>query len=88
MNALASPEISEIYLTRREAAAYLIEKHGVLGAVTASTLAKLAVLGGGPVMYRFGHRVGYRRPDLDAWVLSRMSGPRRSTSDTGVSPND
>lgn len=59
------------YLSRREAAAYL-------NVVAVSTLAKLAVIGGGPKFYKFGRRVGYQIDDLDSWAKARTS-----TSDTG-----
>jgi len=77
-------ELSEIYLTRRQAADYLLEKFGKPGSVTPSTLAKLAVIGGGPLMRRFGRKVGYLSRDLDAWGLSRLTGPCKNTSDAGV----
>jgi hypothetical protein len=68
-------------LRRREASAYLAEVHGVQEAP--STLAKKACLGGGPIFESFG-RVPYYRPEmLDSYAESRLSGPRRSTSDRG-----
>jgi hypothetical protein len=45
------------------------------------TLAKYAVIGGGPVFRRIGRVPLYSTDDLDAWVQSRLSGPMRSTSD-------
>lgn len=60
----------EEYLTRAEAADYL--------KLSASHLAKLAVMGGGPVMCRMGRAVRYRRRDLDAWAAA---GACRSTSE-------
>jgi hypothetical protein len=68
-------------LRRREASAYLAEVHGVHEA--ASTLAKKACLGGGPVFESFGRIPYYRPQSLDAYAESRLSGPRRSTSDRG-----
>jgi len=65
---------------RKNASKYLIEKYGP-GGVTPATLAKLAVLGGGPIMHRFNRRVAYLESDLDGWAKSRCSGPMRSTSD-------
>src|SRR5215469_8517723 len=50
-----------------------------------ATLAKLACLGGGPPFESFGRRPLYREADLLAWAQSRTSGPRRSTSDAGLS---
>lgn len=49
--------------------------------VSATTLGKLATIGGGPVFYKFGSRVVYDTGDLDAWVKSRLSRPLRSTSE-------
>ena len=59
------------YLSRKQAAQYL-------GVISPATLAKLAVVGGGPRYYKLSRRVGYRIEDLDAWAKARMS-----TSDTG-----
>lgn len=61
----------EDYLTRAEAAEYL--------KLSNSYLAKLAVMGGGPLMCKLGARaVRYRRCDLDAWA---SAGACRSTSE-------
>lgn len=60
-----------------EAATYL--------GLTTSTLAKRRLRGEPPIFVRLGVRaVGYRRTDLDAWLLSCR---RRSTSDQGNSLN-
>ena len=59
-------------LTVGEAAAYV--------GLSASTLNKLRVFGGGPIFIKLGHRVVYDRADLDAWMNARR---RRSTSDDG-----
>lgn len=72
--------MEEPLLSRREASAYLKNKYGAPAAITPATLAKMAVIGGGPVFHRIGRRVGYRPSDLDAWALARCSGPMRSTS--------
>jgi hypothetical protein len=66
------------YLRRPQAADYL-KAHFGFGAVR--TLAKLATLGGGPVYRKLGRIVIYDPADLDAWALSRMSAPVRSTSE-------
>jgi hypothetical protein len=68
-------------LRRREASAYLAEVHGLQEAPT--TLAKKACLGGGPVFESFGRVPYYRTESLDSYAKSRLSGPRRSTSDCG-----
>jgi len=66
------------YLNRKEAAAHL-KQQGY--PVAAGTLAKLAVIGGGPPYACFGRRPMYTTADLDAWAESRLSAPRRNTSD-------
>jgi hypothetical protein len=69
-------------LRRKAASQYLHEAHGLERAP--STLAKLAVTGGGPVFRRIG-RVPYYSPEhLDAWVASKLSGPMHSTSEEAV----
>jgi hypothetical protein len=68
-----------IRLLRRKAASeYLNDTHGVQRAP--STLAKLAVIGGGPVFRRDGRVPLYSTSDLDSWVRSILSKPMRSTS--------
>lgn len=79
-------------LRRKAASGYLDETHGVVRAP--STLAKLAVTGGGPVFRRIGRVPLYSTNDLDDWVTSNLSPPMRSTSeaavgtDTAVSRNE
>ena len=70
------------YLNRKEAAGYVRAK-GL--PCMPSTLGKLATLGGGPLMRKFGRSVVYTATDLDAWVASRMSPPKSSTCDPGQS---
>jgi hypothetical protein len=65
-------------LSRREAAEFLTAR-GYRVAV--ATLAKLASVGGGPIFESFGRKPLYKESELLAWVQSRSSGPRRSTSD-------
>jgi hypothetical protein len=66
------------YLSRRESSAYLKER-GIF--IEAPTLAKYAVIGGGPEYQKFGTRVVYTPASLDAWIAGRLSAPRKSTSD-------
>lgn len=66
-------------LRRKAASEYLHEVHGLDRAP--STLAKLAVIGGGPVFRRVGRVPFYEQNQLDAWVESKLSPPMRSTSD-------
>lgn len=70
------------YLNRREAAAYVRAK-GLPCAP--STLSKLATIGGGPKFRKFSRNVVYVATDLDAWIESRLSGPKTSTCDPGDS---
>ncbi len=65
------------FLTRPSAAAYLTE----IGVPTSkNTLQKLATTGGGPAYQIFGNRALYTVEDLDAWIASKLSAPRHSTS--------
>lgn len=67
-------------LTRAEASAYLLSQHGI--SRTPGTLAKLAVVGGGPKFRKIGSRhVLYDVADLDAWAKSALSAPVGSTSE-------
>ncbi len=65
------------YLKRSEAAEY-VSSRGLPTAKT--TLAKLVTVGGGPVYQTFGRLAVYTAADLDAWIASRLSDPRRSTT--------
>lgn len=67
------------YRRRKAAAEYVRERWGL--PCQPSWLAKLAVVGGGPVFRRFGRVPVYSDDALDAWARSRLSGPMRSTSD-------
>ena len=67
------------FLRRKAASDYLHEAHGLERAP--STLAKLAVIGGGPIFRRIGRVPLYATDDLDKWVASKLSAPMRSTSD-------
>jgi hypothetical protein len=67
------------YLSREKASAYLLSTWGIKRAV--GTLAKLAVIGGGPAFHKAGRNPLYAPSDLDAWA-ARVIGPRKfSTSD-------
>ncbi len=68
----------EKYHDRKEAEAYLAER-GL--SITKNTLQKYATTGGGPAYRKFGNRVVYTTADLDAWIESKLSGPRTSTSE-------
>lgn len=66
------------YLRRAEAARYVRSTWGMPCSPT--WLAKLAVVGGGPVYRKAGRFPLYMLSDLDAWAESRIGQPRRSTS--------
>jgi hypothetical protein len=69
----------QIFLRRKEASAYLREKFKLERAP--STLAKWAVIGGGPP-FRLLNRVPLYTPaDLDQWVASKLGHRMCSTSD-------
>ena len=67
------------FLSRSEASDYLISR-GLR--IARQTLAKFAVTGAGPAYRSFGSRVVYDPADLDHWVQTRLTKPRRSTSAT------
>lgn len=66
-------------LNRREASEFLTQRGF---RIAPATLAKLAVIGGGPSFVSFGRRPLYEAADLLAWVESRTSRPKRHTSET------
>lgn len=59
---------------------YSVAEAAAYTGLSASTLNKLRVFGGGPVFLKLGHRVVYDQTDLDAWLNGKR---RRSTSDDG-----
>jgi hypothetical protein len=73
------------FLRRKAASQYLDETWGVIR--SPSTLAKYAVIGGGPVFRRDSRFPLYSPDDLDKWAASKLSTPMRSTSDAR-SPDD
>ncbi len=70
------------FLRRKAASQYLEETWGVIR--TPSTLAKYAVIGGGPVFRRDSRFPLYSPDDLDAWARSKLSAPMRSTSEAAL----
>ena len=66
-------------LRRAEAARHICDKWGY--PCSPKTLAKYAVIGGGPVFRRAGRFPLYSTDDLDEWVASKFGPPMRSTSD-------
>jgi hypothetical protein len=69
-------------LRRSAAASHLQREYGL--PITPRSLAKLAYTGGGPVFQLLGRYPVYTRENLNAWAESRLSGPLRSTSETGT----
>jgi hypothetical protein len=70
-------------MRRRVASDYLEAEHGVR--LSANTLAKLAVEGGGPRFRHDGRFPLYERPDLDSFAVARLGPLRASTSDCAAS---
>ena len=68
---------TDVYLDRNQASEY-VTRQGLPLAKT--TLQKFATVGGGPAYRKFGHRAVYLASDLDAWIASKLTAPRRSTS--------
>ena len=68
-----------VFVTRRSAAKYVRDTHGVR--CSEKWLAKLAVTGGGPPYWKNGRAVLYQRETLDAWVKRRINGPWASSND-------
>jgi hypothetical protein len=66
-------------LRRREAAWYVRAKWGV--PLSNRTLAKLAVIGGGPPYRKAGRFALYELRDLDTWATAKIGPKQRSTSD-------
>ncbi len=67
------------YFRRRPAAAYLNDHWGLPTAP--STLAKKAVVGGGPAFHSAGRIPLYDRDELDRYAKAKLGKPRKSTSD-------
>lgn len=70
-------------LRRDQVTGYLRETWGIQR--TASTLAKLAVVGGGPPFFKDGRWPLYSPEAVDAWARERLGAARASTS-SGAGP--
>jgi hypothetical protein len=66
------------FLRRIDAATYVTTRWGL--PCSPRWLAKLAVVGGGPIYRKAGRTPLYAAADLDAWAQSRIGAPRTSTS--------
>jgi hypothetical protein len=67
------------FLRRADAAVYVSERYGF--PCSRQWLAKLAVIGGGPVFRKAGRFPIYKAADLDAWAQSRIGPAQTSTSE-------
>ena len=67
------------FLRRADAARYVETTYGF--PCSRQWLAKLAVIGGGPIFRKAGRTPLYARRDLDGWAHARIGAPQRSTSD-------
>lgn len=70
--------ISSVYLRRDDAARHIREMWGL--PCSPKWLAKLAVVGGGPIFRKAGKTPLYAPADLDNWASARIGAPQRSTS--------
>ena len=70
--------MSEKYLTKRAASAYLTQTLGL--PVAEKSLSKMITIGGGPAYRKFGTRVVYLPSDLESWATSRLSETRLNSS--------
>lgn len=76
--AFTIPDNADALLTREQ----LAEAFKALGyPPTVKSLATMASRGGGPPFMKFGKYVRYRWGASLAWAESRLSAPRRSTSE-------
>lgn len=66
-------------IRRADAAAYLLQKHGIKVAI--STLARWAVGGGGPRFQKINNRPLYPLEELDSWAINRLGPVVSSTSE-------
>ena len=67
------------FLRRVDAAAYVTQRYGF--PCSRQWLAKLAVIGGGPVFHKAGRYPVYEPAELDRWAEARIGPPQRSTSE-------
>ena len=76
---LSRISIRRIPLRRKYAAKYVEEVHGQ--PCSPKTLAKFAVVGGGPAYRKAGKFPLYEPDDLDEWALAKLSPKVRSSSE-------
>jgi hypothetical protein len=73
---------SNRYLRRSEAASYVEATYGF--PCSRQWLAKLAVVGGGPVYRKAGRTPIYETTELNRWAETRIGPPQRCTSDVAT----
>jgi hypothetical protein len=78
-NDLKSARHIRQFLRRSDAATYITERYGF--PCSRQWLAKLAVIGGGPVFRKAGRYPVYEPNELDRWAEARIGPPQRSTSE-------
>lgn len=66
------------FMRAKDAGVYLKETFGFC---SEKALNKLACVGGGPEFHKAGAARLYTQEALDAWALSKIGKPQRSTSD-------
>ena len=67
------------FLRRSDAASYITERYGF--PCSRQWLAKLAVIGGGPMFRKAGRYPIYEPTELDRWAEARIGPQQRSTSE-------
>ena len=77
---------SPLYLRRKDAALYIENRWGQ--PCSPKWLAKLAVIGGGPVYRKAGRYPVYPPDGLDYWAEKRMGSPRFNTSEKAGVANE
>jgi hypothetical protein len=75
---MSEPTTPQRFLRRADAAHHVRTNWGI--PCSTKWLAKLAVIGGGPIFRKAGRFPIYLPADLDAWAEARIGAPRRSTS--------
>jgi hypothetical protein len=78
---ISVPAMGGIFLRRAQAAEYITGRYGF--PCSRQWLAKLAVIGGGPVFRKAGRYPVYEPSELDRWAEARIGPPQRSTSEVG-----
>ena len=78
-NDLSRTSTRRIPLRRKFAAKYVQDEHGQ--PCSPKTLAKLAVVGGGPAYRKAGKFPLYEPDDLDEWAFGKLSRKVRSSSE-------